>query len=216
MVTIIGSVRSRNDNSPDPCELRHFIVETSVYDASKAAPVQFSVACFLENTKRWHKVKTPPRETFLSVTAKVAGRTTDTNHLALRVLDLAYLPRPSSAAATLTPALTPPSKRSAHWDNRAPSSTPSKKARVSEPVNRMVSLSDINTTPLEQSTSTSPGTTGSAINLPRTEDTTESPSARASAPTTTDPPTSDNGTRPHRNRHLPRKYTDQEQTTSIR
>ncbi|KAF2175490.1 hypothetical protein K469DRAFT_535676, partial [Zopfia rhizophila CBS 207.26] len=92
MVTVIGSVLSRDDNSLDPSELRHFTVETSVYDTSKAAPVHFSVVCFLENTNRWKKVKTPPSGTFLSVTAKVAGRTAGTNHLALRVLDLAYLP----------------------------------------------------------------------------------------------------------------------------
>ncbi|PVH91912.1 hypothetical protein DM02DRAFT_606043, partial [Periconia macrospinosa] len=70
MVTIIGSVRSRH-----PSESRLFTVETSVYDASKAAPIQFSVVCFFENTKRWQNVKTPPPEAFLSVTAKVAART---------------------------------------------------------------------------------------------------------------------------------------------
>ncbi|KAK4206744.1 plasma-membrane choline transporter-domain-containing protein [Rhypophila decipiens] len=84
MVSVIGSVPSGGTNSTDPSEPRHFIVETSVYDASKAAPVQFSVSCFLEDTKRWEKVKTPQSGAFLSVTAKLAGRTTDTNHLALR------------------------------------------------------------------------------------------------------------------------------------
>jgi hypothetical protein len=91
MVTVIGSVLSRNDNSLDPSELRHFAVETSVCDISKAAPVQFSVVCFLESTNRWKKVKTPSSGAFLSVTAKVAGCTADTNQLALRVLDLAFL-----------------------------------------------------------------------------------------------------------------------------
>jgi hypothetical protein len=91
VVTVIGSVLPRNDNSLDPSELRHFAVETSVYDISKAAPVQFAVVCFLESMNRRKKVKTPPSGAFLSVTAKVAGRTADTNQLALRVLDLAFL-----------------------------------------------------------------------------------------------------------------------------
>ncbi|PVI07718.1 hypothetical protein DM02DRAFT_714412 [Periconia macrospinosa] len=95
MVTIIGCVRSRH-----PSEPRLFTLETSVYNASKTAPVQFSVVCFFENTKRWQNVKAPLPEAFLSTAAKVAGRTADTNLPALRVLDLTYLPRPASAAAT--------------------------------------------------------------------------------------------------------------------
>jgi hypothetical protein len=43
IVTVIGSVLLRNDNSLDPSELRHFTVETSIYDTSKAAPVPPSV-----------------------------------------------------------------------------------------------------------------------------------------------------------------------------
>ncbi|KAH7110143.1 hypothetical protein EDB81DRAFT_849221 [Dactylonectria macrodidyma] len=101
IVTVIGSVPSPNDNTSDPSEPRRFTVETSVYDASKASPVPFSVACFFENTKRWQKVRTPSPGALLSITAKVAGRTTDTNHLALRVLDLAYLPRPAQEAASI-------------------------------------------------------------------------------------------------------------------
>ncbi|KAK2122388.1 hypothetical protein NOF04DRAFT_1154740, partial [Fusarium oxysporum II5] len=92
MVTIIGFVPPRSDKTPDLSEDRCFAVETSVYDTSKAVPVAFSVACFLENTKRWQRVKIPPSGAFLSITAKVAGHTIDTNQLALRVLDLAYLP----------------------------------------------------------------------------------------------------------------------------
>ncbi|KAH8661070.1 hypothetical protein BGZ61DRAFT_301742, partial [Ilyonectria robusta] len=92
MVTVIGSVPSPSDNTSDPSEPRRFTIETSVYDASKASPVPFSVTCFFENTKRWQKVRTPSPGALLSITAKVAGRTTDTNQLALRVLDLAYMP----------------------------------------------------------------------------------------------------------------------------
>ncbi|KAF5256396.1 hypothetical protein FOXYS1_13132 [Fusarium oxysporum] len=127
MVTIIGFVPSRNDKPPDLPEARYFAVETSVYDTSKAASVAFSVTCFLENTKRWQRVKIPPAGAFLSLTAKVAGRTVDANQLALRVLDLAYLPRPASVpTATPTPSSTPTSKRSARWEGRATPFTPSK------------------------------------------------------------------------------------------
>ncbi|KAF2181419.1 hypothetical protein K469DRAFT_589432, partial [Zopfia rhizophila CBS 207.26] len=209
MATVIGSVLSRNNNSLDPSELRHFTVETSVYDTSKAAPVQFSVVCFLENTNRWKKVKTPLSGTFLSLTAKVAGRTAGTNHLALRVLDLAYLPRPASAAATPTPTTTPPSKQSSCWQGRAAPYTPLKRLRVLEPANDAADPSEIDTTPPE------PKRGGSDLN---TEYNTNSPSARPSPLTIANTKdslltsvlslTSDSATRPHRNHYLLKKYTD--------
>ncbi|KAK9438316.1 extracellular membrane protein, 8-cysteine region, CFEM, partial [Metarhizium brunneum] len=96
MVTVIGFGPPRNDNSLDPSVARHFTIKTFVYDASKAAPAHFCVVCFLEDTKRWRKVKTPASGALLTVTAKIAGRTRDTNLLALRVLNLAYLPRPNA------------------------------------------------------------------------------------------------------------------------
>jgi hypothetical protein len=128
MVTVIGSVLSRNNNALDPSEPCHFTVE---------------------NINRWKKVKTPPSGAFLSVSAKVAGRTTDTNHRALRVLDLAYLPRPASDVAPPTPTTTPPSKRSNRWEGRTAPSTPSKRPRVLEPANEAVDLSEMDTTPPE-------------------------------------------------------------------
>ena len=97
MATVIGFVRS-GDNVLDPTEPRHFTLETSVYDASKSGPVQFSIFCFLENSKRWQRVKTPASGSFLRVTAKIVGRMTETNQLAFRVLDLTYLPRPGRPA----------------------------------------------------------------------------------------------------------------------
>jgi hypothetical protein len=209
MVTVIGSVLSPNDNSLDPSELRHFTIETSVYDTSKAAPVQFSVVCFLENINRWKKVKTPPLGAFLSVSAKVAGRTADTNHLALRILDLAYLPRPASAVVAPTPTATPPSKRSSRWEGRTAPSTPSKRPRVLEPINKAANPSEIDITPLEPKRG--------EYNL-YIEHNTNSPSARPSPSiiagaeeslfTSVPSPTSDSATRPHRNRLLPKKYTD--------
>jgi hypothetical protein len=43
---------------------RHYamiLTQTSIYDVSQAAPVQFSVACFFErkNSRRWQNVKMP-------------------------------------------------------------------------------------------------------------------------------------------------------------
>jgi hypothetical protein len=54
--SIIGSVA--NDDH-DHSEFRQFELQTSVYDVSQAAPVQFSVACFFENSRLWQNVKMP-------------------------------------------------------------------------------------------------------------------------------------------------------------
>lgn len=70
-----------------------------MYDVSSPSPTQFSVTCFFESSKRWERVRSPPPGTFLTATAKIAGRTADTDHLAVQVLDLTYLPRPASATA---------------------------------------------------------------------------------------------------------------------
>ena len=203
MVTVIGSVRSGDDGCPEPSGPRHFTVETSVYDASKSAPVQFSVTCFLENTKRWQNVKTPPSGAFLAVTAKVAGRTADTNHLALRVLDLTYLPRPATTAAAPTPTATPPSKRSSRWEGRAGPSTPSKRPRFSEPAKEPANPSDRDTT--------LPETTHTGHDL-------YADLAADSAPPLSPPQplTSESGARPHRSRHPPKKYADLDQAAANR
>jgi hypothetical protein len=210
-VTVIGSVLSPNDNSLDPSELRYFTVETSVYNTSKAASVQFLVVCFLENTNRWKKVKTPPSGTFLSVSAKVAGRTANTNHLALRVLDLVYLPRPASAVAAPTPTATPPSKRSSRWDGRPAPSTSLKRPRILEPANKVVDPSEIDITLLE------PKRDKYNLYIEHNTNVSSAP-ARPSLSTITDTkeslltsvlsPISDNAVRPHRNRLLPKKYAD--------
>jgi len=44
VITLIGSATCRSGSSPGSCQLRHFTLESSVYDASKTAPVQFSGA----------------------------------------------------------------------------------------------------------------------------------------------------------------------------
>ncbi|OAQ65455.1 extracellular membrane protein, 8-cysteine region, CFEM [Pochonia chlamydosporia 170] len=204
MVTVIGFVPPRTDNSLDPSEPRHFTVETSVYDASKAAPAHFSVVCFLEDTKRWKKVKTPAPGALLTVTAKIAGRTRDTNLLALRVLDLAYLPRPASAP-TPTPTDTPPSKRSDRWRGRVPS-TPSKRPRISDRAIEAANPSDRNTTLPDASSGAlvfpHSKLTTEPISVPTSPSTTAGPEESSSTPGL--PLASDGGARPRRNRHPPR------------
>src|SRR6266566_4641001 len=145
MATVIGSVHVTNNSSKlsTPC---HFTVETSVYNTSKAIPVQFFITCFLKNTKRWQKIKTPPSNTFLNITAKIADRIANTNHLAFRILDLTYLLKPTSAAAAPTLTATPPSIRSNRWKNRAAPSIPSKRPYVSDSVNDSTKLSNRDTT----------------------------------------------------------------------
>ena len=192
MVTVIGSVISCSDNSPESAESRRFTLESSVYDASKTAPAQFSVDCFFQSTKRWLKVKTPPPGTFLSVVAKVAGRTATNNHLALRVLDLTYLPRPASAAAPTTPVTTPASKRSGRWEGRTAPATPSKKQCLETTAPLAEGATPLDLTKEGQaslSATTSPGTVICLEGGPT-----------ASAPGAE--------TRPHRNRRPPGKYTD--------
>ncbi|KAJ0133166.1 5'-deoxyadenosine deaminase [Fusarium oxysporum f. sp. albedinis] len=215
MVTIIGFVPSRNDKPPDLPEARYFAVETSVYDTSKAASVAFSVTCFLENTKRWQRVKIPPAGAFLSITAKVAGRTVDANQLALRVLDLAYLPRPASVpTATPTPSSTPTSKRSARWEGRATPFTPSKRRRGSD----SASLAESSyKNQLPQSTegrshvSISEDSPDSPANSPSNSPSPSTMANTGESSITLHPfPGSDRETRPHRNRHPPKKYPHKE------
>jgi len=134
MVTMTGTVGTGGDEEPLD-EPRHFELRNTVYDSSKAAPVQFPAVCFFQNNKRWEKVKVPASGSLVIVTGKVVGRT-EANCLALRLFDIAYLSKATSTAATTPgPASTTPTlKRSHRWDGRVDFSTPSKKMRTSEPV----------------------------------------------------------------------------------
>jgi hypothetical protein len=133
MVTIIGTVGTRCDDPHDHFQLRHFEIQTSAYDPSKATSIQFSTICFFETGERWQKVKIPSSGSYVGVTAKIVGRTSDTNFLALRVLDLSYLPRSGSTTTSIPSSTsTPTSKRSSRWDGRVDSSTPSKRMRKSD------------------------------------------------------------------------------------
>ncbi|KAL5583772.1 hypothetical protein FOVSG1_013486 [Fusarium oxysporum f. sp. vasinfectum] len=215
MVTIIGFVPPRSDKTPDLSEDRCFAVETSVYDTSKAVPVAFSVACFLENTKRWQRVKIPPSGAFLSITAKVAGRTIDTNQLALRVLDLAYLPRPAAVPmATPTPSSTPTSKRSERWVGRAPPSTPSKRQRGSEDASAVGSSYKkqlLQPTEGRSHVSISEDSPDYPANSPFHSSSPSTMANTGESSITLHPfPGSDRETRPHRNRHPPKKYPHKE------
>jgi hypothetical protein len=96
MVTIIGSVGTRNEKSLNQHEPREIELKPSVYNPSTAGARDFSVIYFFES-RRWGKVTIPPSGTFISITAKIIGRTIN-NHFALRVLDFAYLPRPTSTS----------------------------------------------------------------------------------------------------------------------
>src|SRR5438045_4355919 len=131
MITVIGFVGIRNDDPLKLAEPRSFLLETSVYDNMKSGPTSFSVVCFFETTRRWQNVKIPPSDSLITVTAKIAGHMADTNQLALRVLDLLYLLKPSPKTATPSSSTTPISKRPNRWDGRADSTTPSKKPHVS-------------------------------------------------------------------------------------
>ena len=87
MVTVFGAVKP-STNDFDPSQPRRFTLDTSTYCPSKSGPIQFSVVCFLENTRRWENVKIPQPGSSLHVVAKLAGRTKDSNSPALRVLNL--------------------------------------------------------------------------------------------------------------------------------
>ena len=198
MVTIIGTVTSCSDNSPESAETRHFTLESSVYDASTSAPARFSVDCFFENTKRWLRVKTPPPGTFLSITAKVAGRRASTHHLALRVLDLTYLPKQVAAAALAptTPTTSPASKRLGRWEGRVAPSTPSKRPCLSAVGPEISPEGNAGPPPSPaQSGQESPSLPSSPSTVTYVE--------RGSLASAGEP-------RPHRNRHPPKKYADAE------
>jgi hypothetical protein len=127
----MGSVGTHCDDPLAESVLRHWELQTAVYDAPNRPPIQFSVACFFESGRRWEKTKTPSSGSYISVTAKIVGRMVKTNHLALRVLDFSFLPKPSSTAPKQMSTSTPASKRSDRWDRRTDSSSPFKKMRTS-------------------------------------------------------------------------------------
>jgi hypothetical protein len=127
MLTVMGCVGYRNDEPIEQSGLRHFELQTSVYDPPKDAPFNFSVMCYFSDNKLWENFKVPKTGSYVSVIAKVVGRSTKGNCLAVRILDMSYIPGSFSTPVPL-PASTPStsSKREARWDGRVESTTPSK------------------------------------------------------------------------------------------
>lgn len=133
MLTVMGRVGYRNAEPIEQRGLRHFELQTSVYDPPKTAPFDFSVMCYFNSGKRWENFKVPNTGSYVSVTAKVVGRSTKENRLAVRVLDISYLPGFFSTAVSPPPSNSPTSsKRKDRWDGRV-ESTPTKKIRHSAP-----------------------------------------------------------------------------------
>jgi hypothetical protein len=151
----------------------------------------------------------------LSITAKIAGRTTDSNQLALRVLDLAYLPKPAPVlTAAPTPSSTPTSKRSARWEGRAAPSTLSKRRRDSDSTasyeNKLPQPEqDYSRLSIaEERMKSSPSASASAsANLPSPSTVAD---AEGSCVTLAPSPGPDGGARPHRSRHPPKKYSHED------
>jgi|SRR5579871_2459054 len=143
MVTIIGFVKERKTESANESSLRHFEVRTSVYDPwnPPSNSTEFSVVCFVPNTKRWEKTPIPSIGACVSLTAKVVGYVVKKHCLALCLLDISYISSPSksspikmSAQSSTSDPSTPTrgTKRPNRWSQRVDSTTP-KKIRSSAP-----------------------------------------------------------------------------------
>ncbi|KAH6985241.1 hypothetical protein EDB80DRAFT_591255 [Ilyonectria destructans] len=126
IIMMLGFVGDRNVAPGEQYTLRNFELTSSIYDATKAEAIEFSVTCYFGSGRRWENMIVPNTDSFVSVTAKVVGRTS-TNQLAVRVLDLTYLPKPPSYNTPATPSNA--KKRQDRWGGRAQSS-PSKKPRL--------------------------------------------------------------------------------------
>jgi hypothetical protein len=93
-----------------------------------------SLICYFSSGKRWEKVKVPNTGSYVSMTAKVVGRTTEENRPAVRILYMSYIPKSFS-----TPVSSPGSTQSTSskqpncWSGCVESVTPSKKIRYSAP-----------------------------------------------------------------------------------
>jgi hypothetical protein len=97
IITVIGFVGNRNTGQADESNLRHFELQTSVYDPSNDNPynpksAEFSIVCFFPDGKRWKNTPVPNTGSCISITAKVVGRVAKKNYLAVCMLDMSYLP----------------------------------------------------------------------------------------------------------------------------
>lgn len=131
MITVIGFVGHRNAEPVDESSLRHFELQTSVYDPSHPKPAEFSIFCFFPHGRRWEKTPIPNTGSCISITAKVMGHVTTKNRLAVRLLDMSFLQFAPTSLPTSTQST--PTKRANRWNRRVDSTTPSKKIRKSIP-----------------------------------------------------------------------------------
>jgi hypothetical protein len=205
MLTVMGCVGYRN--AEPRSGLRHFELQTSVYDLSKAAPFNFSVMCYFSSGKRWENFKVPNTGSFVSMAAKVVGRTTKENRLAVRILDISYTPRPFDTPGSPLPSTpstsskresrwggriesTTSSKRKSRGGDRVESPTPSKKPRDSAPEANLTVSSEA------QSRRTPPGQLSTISQHPRASSPIDGDLSSTSTITSQ---TSDDGRRPQRN-----------------
>lgn len=130
LVTVIGFVGPKKVAS---ASLRHFQLQTSVYEPSTSKGVEFSIFCFLASGRRWENFVMPNAGSCVSITAKVVGRVETENCLAVRMLDMSYIPTSSYAQANVVSPAQPvtPSGRANRWANRVKSATPSKTTHTS-------------------------------------------------------------------------------------
>ncbi|ODM21200.1 hypothetical protein SI65_04253 [Aspergillus cristatus] len=129
MLTMTGLVGERKAVARR-LSLRYFELKTSVYDPSKPEPITFSVNCYLAKGRRWENVNIPYTGSNMIITGKVAGRTTADNRLAVRVLDMSFLPR-LLGRALHSPSSQSSARREDCWSGRVPSVTQSKRTAES-------------------------------------------------------------------------------------
>ena len=124
MITVIESVDHDNDEITEQFQCCYFELHTSVYDSLKTDHIDFTLNCYFDNDRWWAKVCLSLSESFVAVTAKIAGWTASENHLAVYVLDMFYLSKSSSVSTfTLTLTLSFFKKQINHWSCNAESST---------------------------------------------------------------------------------------------
>lgn len=92
-----------------------------------------SLICYFSSGKCWEKVKEPNTGSYVSMTTKVVGRTTKENHLAVRILDMSYIPKPFSTPVSSPASIQSTSSKHPNRRSRVESATPSKKIRYSAP-----------------------------------------------------------------------------------
>ena len=136
MITVIDFIDHDNDESTEQFQCHYFELHTSVYDFPKTDHINFTLNCYFANDRQWAKVCLPLSESFVAVTAKIAGQTASDNRLAVRVLDMSYLPR-STSTSTSTPTLTPSffKKQVDHWSCNTESSMSFKRIHCSSSKN---------------------------------------------------------------------------------